>query len=656
MQKSRAKENLGLKETRSIGKKTGAVRRRSAALPPIAGGLLLAVLFFAARLGAYAQTSPPTVTLRVDASEAPRRILHARLAVPAAPGPLTLLYPKWIPGEHGPTGPITNVVGLKMTAAGKTLTWNRDPVDMYAFNCEVPPGAKEVEVALDFLAVPSGPFSSGASTTENLADINWNTVLLYPQGWAARELNYQASLHLPAGWQFGTALPVARQEGDNIQFSPVSLETLVDSPVIAGAHFKKIPINPGNVLHEIDVVADSAVAINFPPEEVDKYKRLVAEANALFGAHHYRGYRFLLTLSDYVASFGLEHHESSDDRTGERAMLEAASRRNVAGLLAHEFVHSWNGKYRRPAGLATPDFQQPMKGGLLWVYEGLTQFLGELLPARSGLWTAQDYRESLAVIAAYLDKRPGRTWRPLADTAVAAQLLYEAPSQWSALRRGVDFYDESVLIWLEADTIIRQQSQGKHSLDDFCRRFHGGQSGPPAVIPYAFEDVVAAMNEVAPYDWRAFFNARLNSTAPGAPLGGVEGSGWKLIYNETPNEWIQAREQSSKSSDFRFSLGLQLGENGSIVDIIPGLPAAQAGVAPGMKLVAVNGRRWSPAVLRDAVKASSKSGSAPLELLVEDQEFYKTYRLDYHGGDKQPHLERDTGRPDLLEQILKPRT
>ncbi|HEY3128426.1 MAG TPA: M61 family peptidase [Acidobacteriota bacterium] len=617
--------------------------------------LALFVFVFLARLSSQAQNAAPTVTLRVDAGEASRRILHAHLQIPASPGSLTLFYPKWIPGEHGPTGPITNVVGLKLSAAGKPLSWTRDPVDMYAFHCEVPQDARAVEASLDFLATPSGPFTSGGSTTENLADINWNTVLLYPQGWTTNELIYRATLHLPSGWKFGTALDVARQDGQDIQFRPVSLTTLVDSPVIAGAFFQKVDLGSKETPHEIDVVCDSAAGIDFPADLVDKYKRLVAEALALFGAHHYRRYHFLLTLSDYVASFGLEHHESSDDRVGERALLEPASRRNVAGLLAHEFVHSWNGKYRRPAGLATADYQQPMKGELLWVYEGLTQYLGSVLPPRSGLWTPEEFRESLALTAAYLDKRPGRTWRPLADTAVAAQLLYEAPSQWAAWRRGVDFYDESVLIWLEADTVIRQQSHGERSLNDFCRRFYDSQSGLPKVVPYTFEDVMSVLNEVSAYDWRAFFKARLNSTAPAAPLGGIEASGWHLVYSDKPNELIKAREQSSKSTDLRFSVGLQVGSDGTIVDVIPGMAAAQAGIAPGMKLIAVNNRRWSSTVMQDALKAS-KSGPAPLELLVEDQEFYKTYRLNYRGGEKHPHLERDATRPDLLEQILKPLT
>jgi predicted metalloprotease with PDZ domain len=596
----------------------------------------------------------PPIRLDVDATEAPRKILHARLSIPAKPGPLTLLYPKWIPGEHGPTGPVTDLAGLKLKAAGKSIAWRRDDVDMYAFRCEVPQGAEAVEVALDFLLPASTEgFSSAASATAHLAVISWNQVLLYPQGWASDELTYAASLRLPSGWKYGTALSGA-QNGANVTFDPVTLTRLVDSPVIAGEHFRSIKLTDGGApSFQIDMVSDSEAALGMDPEQIAGYKQLVVEARKLFGAHHYEHYHFLYTLSDNVAHFGLEHHESSDDRVAERTLLDEPLRKSSADLLPHEFVHSWNGKYRRPAGLATPDYQQPMKGGLLWVYEGLTEYLGSILAARSGLRGAEDQRDHLAAIAAYLDLYPGRTWRPLADTAIAAQLLYNASPAWAALRRGVDFYDEGELIWLEADVIIRQQSKGQRSLDDFCRRFHGGQSGPPAVKPYTFDDVVNTLNEVAPYDWRAFFTARLNSTEPHAPLGGITGSGWRLVYTDVQGKLLKALEEANKVADLSFSIGLKLKEDGTVNDIVPGLAAAQAGIGPGMKVVAVNGRRYTITALREALQAG-KNSPQPLDLLVENGEFFKTYRLNYHGGERFPHLERDPARPDLLEQIISP--
>jgi predicted metalloprotease with PDZ domain len=624
--------------------------------------LLLAALA-QARPGGQAQSSAPSVSLAVDLREAPRRIFHARLVILAGPGPITLLYPKWIPGEHGPTGPIANLTGLRFTAAGNSLPWRRDDVEMFAFHCEVPAGARSVEVELDYVSSSDkgDRAGRGPASTAQLAVLNWNEVLLYPQGKPSTAITYVASLRLPAGWKFGTALPVTKQADDTVEFAPVSLTTLVDSPVIAGTHYKVIPL-PVKAAppHEIDLAGDSAAAIEMSPELVSNYTRLVAEAHALFGAHHYLQYHFLLALSSFLRPSGLEHHESSDNRLPERALLDEAARKLGAGLLPHEFAHSWNAKYRRPAGLTTSGYEQPMKGELLWVYEGLTEYLGEVLTARSGLFTAEQFREELARVAGYLDHRPGRTWRPLEDTAVAAQLLYTAPSEWASWRRGVDFYDESTLIWLEADVIIRRDTHGRRSLDDFCRLFHGGQSGPPEVKPYTLEDVATALREVAPYDWRSFFVARVNSTAARAPMGGLEGSGWRLAYTDKQNELLEAEEKERGMVDLTASIGMKVKhkegdeEDGLLVDVIPGMAAAQAGISPGMKLAAVNGTRWSPKVLRDALRAT-KNSPRPLELSVENAALYKSYSLNYHEGERYPHLDRDLSRPDLLAEIIRPR-
>lgn len=616
--------------------------------------VILALLFVGAQaVHAGAALSP--ITLSLDASEAPRKILHAHMVIPATAGALTLVYPKWLPGEHGPTGPITDLAGLRLSASGRTIPWRRDLIDMYAFHCEVPPGASAVEVDLDFLLPASTTgFTSGASSSAQLAVINWNQVLLYPQGSTSDALTYNVSLRLPAGWKFGTALQVARESRDAVNFKPVSLTTLVDSPLIAGAYFRRIELSPGDSPpHYIDMVADSSAALEMSPELIADYKQLVAETWALFGARHYTQYRFLYTLSDHVTSFGLEHHESSDNRVPERTLLDESQHIVWAGLLPHEFVHSWNGKYRRPADLVTSDFHQPMRTDLLWVYEGLTEYLGDVLAARSGLLTTEVSREFLAAIAAGLDYRAGRTWRPLVDTATSAQLLYEAAPSWTSWRRGVDFYNEGVLIWLEADVIIRQQTNGRSSLNDFCRRFHGGQSGPPVVNPYTLDDVLRTLNEVAPSDWRAFFDARVYKITPRAPLAGIEGSGWRLVYTDTPNIYVQAQEQTDENVQLNYSIGLTVDSEGAITDVIPGQAADKAGVGPGMKLIAVNGRRWSPDVLRQAVRAT-KTSSEALELLVENGEFYKTYRLNYRGGERYPHLERVSERPDLLTEILKP--
>jgi predicted metalloprotease with PDZ domain len=614
----------------------------------------------AERVQARSAPPPGPIAISLDATEAPRKILHAHLSIPVKPGPLTLLYPKWIPGEHGPTGPITDLAGLKMLASGKPVSWHRDDVDMFTFHLEVPAGSDVLEVNLDFLlpAEPGG-FSVAASSTANLAVLSWNTVLLYPQGYASDDLTYQATLRLPAGWHYGTSLseataPAATRMPGTIGFKPVSLTTLVDSPVIAGSHFRTVHLNDSRApSFQIDMVSDSEAALQMTSEQIADYNRLVVETNKLFGAHHYEHYHFLYTLSDYVAHFGLEHHESSDDRVAERTLLDESLRKASADLLAHEFVHSWNGKYRRPAGLATPDYQQPMKGELLWVYEGLTEYLGSILAARSGLRDADDQREHLAAIAAYLDRYPGRTWRPLIDTTVAAQLLYNAPGQWFSWRRGVDFYDEGELIWLEADTIIRQQTKGTKSLDDFCRRFHGAPSGPPMVKPYTFDDLVNAMNEVAPYDWRSFFTLRLNSLDPRAPLGGITNSGWRLVYSDVQSDYQKALEAANKTADLSYSLGIRIGEDSVIGDVVPDTPAYRAGLGPGMRIVSINTQEYSLEVLHDAIKAA-KGNSAPIEVLVQNGGTLKSYQISYHDGERYPHLERDSARPDLLAQIIKP--
>jgi predicted metalloprotease with PDZ domain len=616
--------------------------------------LVLAVALTAAR--ARADYTGGTITLAVDASEAPRKIFHTRMTIPVDPGKITLVYPKWIPGEHGPTGPLTDIAGLHFTAAGKPLRWERDLVDMHAVSCDVPSGVTALDVAFDFIsaASPDG-FSSAASCTDRLMLLSWNQVLLYPSGRPTDNINFSASLKLPDGWKYGTALPVQKESGGSIQFAPTSLTSLVDSPVISGLNFRRVELATAPPQY-LDMAADGPEALAIPDAEVAKLKKLTNEAYSLFGARHFREYHFLLTLSDHVAHFGLEHHECSDDRVAERTWLDDDMRVAASGLLSHEFVHSWNGKYRRPAGLATPDYQQPMKDDLLWVYEGLTQYLGFVLANRSGIRTPAQSFDNLAMAAAELDNEPGRTWRPLIDTAVEAQLLYESSKMWESWRRGTDFYNEGLLIWLEADVLIRQQTKGAKSLDDFCRAFHGGKGGVPQLVTYTFDDVVNTMNQVAPYDWRGFFMTRLESVSPRAPLGGVTNGGWKVVYRDSVPEVLKATENARKFVDLTYSIGIRLKTEDSVIeDVLPGSAAANAGLAPGMKLVAVNGRKWTKENLRDAVKAT-KTTKAPLALLADNGDFFNTYGVDYHGGERYPYVERDPTKPDLVSEILKPLT
>jgi predicted metalloprotease with PDZ domain len=605
-----------------------------------------------------AQTPENPAHLDVDLRDAPRHIFHAKLTLPVHAGSLTLVYPKWIPGEHSPTGPIVDFVGLKMSAGGKAIAWRRDDVDMFAFHLDVPAGADTLEATYDYLSPAEVTGSrERPSATEKLAILNWYMVTLYPLGPKTDDLIYTATLRLPQGWKYGTALPIAKASDDTIEFAPAPLTTVIDSPVIAGVYLRDIDLSPGQTPpHTVHVVAEGPAPLTATPAEVQHLRQLVAETGALFGARHYRRYDFLLTLSDRIQQDGVEHHESSDDRTEEAFFLDPELF-GTSDLLAHEFTHSWNGKYRRPMGLTTSDYQTPMKGDLLWVYEGLTQYYGVMLSARSGITPPGIFREYLAYNAANMNDRPGRTWRDLQDTAISAQILYSSPQEGASWRRGVDYYDESVLIWLEADTIIRKESNGKKSLDDFGRSFEGGENTGPKVVPYTFEDVVSTLNDIARYDWRAFFTERLKSHGPGAPLGGIENSGWKLVFNETPNEYDHIVESATQEFDLQFSVGFLVhGSSGEdsdrILDVIPGSPAALAGVAPGMRLVAVNGRRWSPDILRDAIKRA-KNSSTPIELLASNGDFFQTYKLDYHGGERFPHVEQISGKPDVLSEIAK---
>ena len=615
---------------------------------------LLAVIVLAAAASLLAQNSAP-IALDVDATEAAQRILHARLVFPANPGPLTLYYPQWLPGNHRPSGPVANLVNLHLAAQGQPVAWHRDEVDMYAFHLQVPAGATSLQATLDYVTPSKNGGRFDPASTDQLAIFNWNLVVLYPQGRPAADYIYKASLRLPAGWKFGTALPVASSSGDVVEFQPVALTTLIDSPVIAGAHYRVIELaTAGAPRQEMDVAADSEAALQASAQTINHYRKLMAEVHALFGAQHYREYHFLYTLSDAEGSSGLEHHESSDDRAPERSLVDEKLLLLMAGLLPHELVHSWNGKYRRPAGLSTPDYQQPMKGNLLWVYEGLTTYLGEILTARSGLYTPEQFREALASTAAGMAHRAGRSWRPLEDTAVSVQTLSLAANEWTSERRSVDYYPESELIWLEADTMIRRQTKGQRSLDDFCRAFFGPPSGPPALKTYTLEDVVAALNQVAPYNWASFFQQRVYTLAPRAPLGGIEQGGWRLVYTDQPNAITQAAEKQFHVLDLENSLGLTLSlgneKAAAVSDVVPGMPAPAAGIAPGMTLLAVNGRKFSPAVLRDVLQSRQ-----PLQLLVQNVGYYKTHTIAYRDGPRSPHLVRDASLPDVLSDIIKPK-
>ncbi|HKD54345.1 MAG TPA: hypothetical protein VKB72_08985 [Steroidobacteraceae bacterium] len=621
---------------------------------------LLHAVLASALLLAAGLAEAADLTVRVDAREITRRHVHTDMSLGVKPGPLTLVFPKWIPGEHGPTGPLETIIGMTIRANGATLAWQRDPLDMYAIRVTAPPGATRLDIALDSgLATESGVFSTGPTSSEQLAVLPWNEFVLLPKGRDAGAITTEASVLAPPEWQLSCALALRPHPDGSAALEPASLARLIDSPVQMGRYLKRIEL-PGSpplaeLSHTISLAADSAAALAVPDDFATGYGRLVAQAGALFGTRMYRHYTWLLTLSDHVAHFGLEHHESSDDRTAENALSEAPLREGVAGLLAHEYVHSWNGKYRRPAGLLSPDYQKPMDGSLLWVYEGLTTFWGEVLPVRAGLVTVESYREMLASVAGHFDVETGARWRSLADTAVAAQILYDAPPAWASSRRGVDFYEASEFLWLNVDSELRARSAGRASLDDFMKRFYAGPGGEPALKPYVESDVYAGLAAVAPGDWKELIRRHLDSTGTQALFAGLEGAGWRLSYSPAKNSYIETEEKRRKVTLRVWSIGLNLDDKDTITDTIEDRAAVRAGAGPGMKLVAVNGRKYTAEVL-DAAIAAAHAEHKPIQLLVVNGDYYRTLSVEYYDGPRYPHLTRIDGRPDTLSEALRGRS
>lgn len=626
---------------------------------PLALSLPLAAAPAKPRPSAAAKAEAPPIAVTLDASDVGSKLLRVKLEIPAAPGPLTLVYPKWIPGEHGPTGPIANLVDLRFKAGGKEVPWERDPVDMFQHHLKVPAGAGSVVAEASFLYLDHGAlFSAGPGATPWLAVINWNSVLLYPAGATGDSPTFTPTLILPKGWTAATALTRegrSDETGRTIRFAPVSLTNLIDSPVLAGAY--QVDLNLGQhrgVPHTLSLAADREQDIATAQELKAPMIRMIEEAHALFGARHYDSYRWLLALSDHVEHFGLEHHQSSDNRVDEDALLNDAKKRSLFGLLAHEYVHSWNAKYRRPEGLLSPDFQKPMQGALLWTYEGLTQHLGLLLPARAGIWTDEHYRDTIALIGASLDVEPGRSWRSLGDTATAAQILFQAGGEGRARRRGTDFYDESVFLWLDVDSLLREKSGGKVSLDDFLQRFHGGADSGPAVLPYTRADLVKTLNDLVPLDWDKVFADRVDRPLKNLSFSGVERAGWRLVYNDKPNSTIEDREERFDGHNWFFSLGFEADDDGVITELLPDSPSGKAGMTDGQKILGVAGYVFSGRAVEAAI-LDAKKAKDPIEFIVQQGDAIRTYKVDYHDGPRFPHLERIEGKPDMLADILRAR-
>ena len=628
-------------------------------------GLILALVMALAALAppARAVAAEPS-RIELDATQAPAGLLHSHLTFPASAGTLTLAYPKWIPGEHSPGGPLSQVVRLTFSAGGRPLAWHRDDLDIFLFHVEVPEGVTAVQADLDFACVLGQEgFQSDICSSFDQLVVNWWLVVLYPVSLPNDADPFLATIRLPAGWKYNTSLPVAREGADNtIGFGVVPLKTLVDSPLIAGAHLRSFPLG-GAASAVMAVSAESAAGLEVPPDVVTHFRRMVAETEAEFAGPRYARYNLQVSLGDAIDHYTLEHFESSENRLPSDGLADPRVLLTTATMIPHEYIHSWNGKYRTPSGLDITTYQDPMRAGLIWVYEGLTDYLSSLIAVRSGFWTEDQMTQSLAIDAAVMAYHTGRTWRSLQDTTTGAQMLLVSPNAWVSARRNVDFYPESGLMWLEADAIIRAATDGRRSLDDFCVLFFGPQA---TSRPYTFDDVVRALGQLAPYDWSGFLHGHLESLSPAPPLAGIERSGWKLVYTDVKPELIADMEQVHKIdllwpewqswgfADLRYSIGLLVQDDGTVLDSAPLMSAFSAGVMPGMQLTAVNGSRFSLAALESAVRATA--GGAGLELTVANGKASARVRLDYHDGLKYPHLVRDPSRPDLLQQILAPRT
>ncbi len=597
---------------------------------------------------------PGVIRLQVDATDTQRRIFRVRQTIPVArPGPMTLLYPQWLPGNHAPRGPIDKMGGLLVQANGQPISWRRDPVDMYAFHVEVPAGVNAIEVQFQQLT-PTETDQGRVQMTPEMVNLQWEKALVYPAGHYASRITVEPSVVLPAGWGYGVALDPASTTGGTTVFKPVSLETLVDSPMFAGRHFKQVDLDPGaRIPVRLNIVADAPENLAIKDEQLRQHRALVDQADRLFGSRPFDRYEFLLATSDKLGGIGLEHHRSSENGVDPFYFTDWSRSVLDHELLPHEYVHSWNGKHRRGADLWTPQYNVPMRNSLMWVYEGQTQYWGLVLAARSGLLTKEQALEQWAINAAAYDNRPGRAWRTLLDTTNGPIVTARRPHPWASWMRQEDYYVEGALVWLDADTLIRERSGGRRSLDDFARAFFGTENGRATVMTYTFEDLVAALNRVERYDWASFLNERLQSRGPGGPLTGLARGGYRLAYVEEPSSLSKAIEGASKATDLSWSLGLVANSAGKVTSVLWDGPAFQAGLTNGTTVTAVNGKTFSGDALKEAVKAA-KGGSKPIELIVRVGEDVRTVSIPYAGGLRYPVLQRAEG-PARLDAILAPR-
>ena len=597
-------------------------------------------------------TKSAPMTLVLDARDAGRGLMYSHMTIPAKPGDFTIEYPQWIPGEHGPTGPLNDLTQLRVTANGKDLTWRRDKLDMYGFHVDVPQGVSSIDVT--FTVVLNAP--GDVMSTRNLAIVNWNRDLLYQDDINSHDYYVKPSVILPRGWSFGCALPGAKQSGDRVDFDTVPLNMLIDSPLNMGAYYKHIALWRGDgTAMWLDVVADKPQDLDFAPGLIDEYKQMAPQAFKLYGSRHWTVYHALLTLADAVGFQGIEHHQSSDNRAPDDFMTNPQEQLAAGDLVTHEFSHSWNGKYRRPYDLTTLNFQIPQETDLLWVYEGMNQYLGDLISFRSKIRAPKLYPEYLASIWAQMDNEPGRDTTPIIDLTTGAPYYYVSRGSYGSLRRNAgDFYTEGELIWLDADAIIRQETGGKKSLDTFLHLYTEPALTGPITKTYTRADIEQLLNETAPYDWHAFFQKYVYSVSPHPPEGDFTRTGWKLVYNDKPNQFEEAMASLEHGVAFWYGMGAEFSGKGDVVDVREGSPAWKAGLAPGMNVVAVDGQSFDPDILTWAIKRA-QHGTAPIALLASHSGFFGTYDVYYHGGLRYPHLVRVPGKPDVLIKIMSPK-
>ena len=596
---------------------------------------------------------PGTMTLDIDASDTVRGAYRVTQTIPVAAGArrLTVLYPQWLPGNHGPRGPLAELVDLTFTAGGQRLEWKRDPVEVYAFHVTLPEGAREVTAKFIHTSPLQG--SEGRITmTPDMLNLQWEKMSLYPAGHYVRQIRVKPTVTLPQGFTAATALDGVSQAGNRWSWGETNYEVLVDSPIFAGRHFQKWDLGQKVTLN---VIADKPEQLAAKPEHIEAHKALVTEARLAFGANHFDHYEFLLALSDKIGGIGLEHHRSSENQLEPAAFTEWDKQEWDRGLLPHEYAHSWSGKYRRPARLWTPDYRQPMQDDLLWTYEGQDQFWGLVLSARSGMQSKDMVLGQLAAWAGGFSVQPGRRWRSVEDTGHDPVFAARKAKPFPSLARSEDYYTEGALVWLEADQIIRAGTGGKKSIDDFAKLFFGMNDGDWGQLPFEVDEIVTKLNQVHPYDWKAFIDAKINSPGQPAPVGGIEKGGYKLVWKDEPNVYDKARFSDAKVTNLIYSLGIVIDKDAKVAATQWDSPAFNAGVVTGAKILAVNGVTYDGDALKKAITAAKTGG--PLELLFQRGDRFQTVKIDYKGGLKYPWLEK-TGAAKAaagLDLLLAPK-